>query len=74
MTTQTKAKDFWEYAFSKFNMRPCVSHLIGKRYTLPNGEVMELVAYNDLNVPYFSKVVKGKAQKTQYTCPFLTME
>lgn len=30
-------------------------------------ETFELVAVNDLGIPYFSKVVKGKTQKKQYT-------
>ena len=40
--------------------------LIGKRFT-ESGATWELTGHNRLNVPYFSKVVRGKTQKKQFT-------
>ncbi len=40
---------------------------IGERATDCNGTRWECVATNDLAVPYWSKVVRGKSQKRQYT-------
>lgn len=44
-----------------------IDSLIGKRFTDSKGIEWELVGRNDLNVPYFSKVVKGRVQKKQFT-------
>jgi hypothetical protein len=53
-----------------FCKHPDVSQHIGKRFHAANTE-WECVGHNDLNVPYFSKVIGGKVQKTQYTVPGL---
>jgi len=42
------------------------SYLIGMRITAA-GQLFELVGFNDLSVPYFSKVKNNRVQKTQYT-------
>jgi hypothetical protein len=41
--------------------------LFGKRFTDSARRTWELVAQNDLCVPYFVKVIRGRAQKTKYT-------
>jgi hypothetical protein len=63
-----------ELANKYFRPYPSVDHLIGKRYTNLNGESWELVSHNDLNVPYFSKVLNGKVQKKKYTIAWLEAE
>ena len=41
--------------------------LMGKRFTDFDGDRWELTGKNKLNVPYFSKVVRGRTQKKQFT-------
>jgi hypothetical protein len=50
-----------------FPQKNDISETFGMRYTDSEGTVWEIVAQNDLGVPYFSKVVKGKVQKKQFT-------
>lgn len=51
-----------------FRKEPAIPKaLIGRQFTDFDGDKWELTGKNDLNVPYFSKVVKGKTQKKQYT-------
>lgn len=55
----------------KFEKNPDISYLVGTRYKLPNGKILELVGYNDLNVPYFGRITRGKLSKKKYTCAYL---
>ena len=71
----TTMLDILESACARhFTPRPPINHLIGTRYTLPDGAIWQLVAHNDLNIPYFSKVTRGKVGKRQYYVPILCSE
>jgi hypothetical protein len=66
-------QNWLESALAKMSTRvlPDLAHRYGERFTLPTGKVMQLVAQNDLGVPYFVRVVRGKAQKRQYTVAWI---
>jgi len=59
--------DPYEHIFRKHEeMNRRYAPLLGIRIKIPDG-IFEYVGCNDLGYPYFSKVVKGRLGKKQFT-------